>query len=103
MLFIVVVKILFLRLVILQLLKFSNNFMTGPQELKVLVELAMISGGETDMDTAKITCLHTSCLAFSPLIFDLKPSFGFEQLMKACSPVWKAAERNRDLPIMLVS
>ena len=77
--------------------------MTGPQELKVLVDLAMISGGETDMETAKITCLHTSCLAFSPLIFDLKPNFGFEQLMKACSPVWKAAERNRNIPFMLVS
>ena len=79
----------------------SNSFL-GPQELKVLVDLAIISAGEADMETYKITCLHTSCLGFAPLIFDLKPTFGFEKLMRACEPVWNAVDADPTLPEKLV-
>jgi len=75
----------------------------GPQELKVLVDLAIISAGETDMETARITCLHTSCLGFAPLIFDLQSSFGFDELMKTCEPVWNAVDTDHSLPQKLVS
>ena len=78
-------------------------FSLGPQELKVLVDLAIISAGETDIETARITCLHTSCLGFAPLIFDLKPSFGFNELMNTCDPVWSAVDTDPDLPDKLVS
>ncbi|XP_068694646.1 E3 ubiquitin-protein ligase rnf213-alpha-like isoform X2 [Montipora foliosa] len=74
----------------------------GPQELKVLVDLAIISAGETDTETARITCLHTSCLGFAPLIFDVKPSFGFNTLMKTCKPVWDAVESDPKLPDKLI-
>ena len=74
----------------------------GPQELKVLVDLAIISAGETAMETARITCLHTSCLGFAPLIFDLKPSFGFDELMITCEPVWSAVDADPTLPTKLV-
>ena len=79
------------------------SFSLGPQELKVLVDLAIISAGETDIETARITCLHTSCLGFAPLIFDLKPSFGFKKLMKTCDPVWSAVDTDPTLPDKLVS
>jgi len=79
----------------------SNSFL-GPQELKVLVDLAIISAGEADMETYKITCLHTSCLGFAPLIFDLEPTFGFEELMEACKPVWNAVDADPTLPKKLV-
>ena len=78
-------------------------FSLGPQELKVLVDLAIISAGETDIETARITCLHTSCLGFAPLIFDLKPSFGFNELMTTCDPVWSAVDTDPTLPEKLVS
>lgn len=74
----------------------------GPQELKVLVDLAIISAGETDKETARITCLHTSCLGFAPLIFDLKRSFGFDDLMRICEPVWTAMDADPALPKKLV-
>ena len=77
-------------------------FIIGPQELKVLVDLAIISAGETDMETTRITCLHTSCLGFAPLIFDLKPSFGFDKLMSTCEPVWSAVDADPTLPDKLV-
>lgn len=66
------------------------------------MDLAIISAGETDMETARITCLHTSCLGFAPLIFDLKPSFGFDALMTTCEPVWSALDADPTLPKKLV-
>ena len=74
----------------------------GPQELKVLVDLAMISGGETDLETARITCLHSSCLGFAPLIFELQATCGFQQLMAACQPVWDAMAGDPALHLKLV-
>jgi len=68
----------------------------------VLVDLAIISAGETDMETTRITCLHTSCLGFAPLIFDLQPSFGFDELMRTCEPVWSALDADPTLPKKLV-
>ena len=76
------------------------------QELKVLVDLALISAGESDMETDRISSLHTSCLGFAPLIFDLKETperkVNFDLLMKACDPVWKAVEADQRLPHKLV-
>ena len=58
------------------------------------------------METDRISSLHTSCLGFAPLIFDLKESEGrrvsFDQLMNACDPVWKAVETDQMLPKKLV-
>ena len=62
----------------------------------------MISAGETDMETARITCLHTSCLGFAPLIFDLKPTFGIEELMTTCEQVWSVVDADPTLPMQLV-
>ena len=78
----------------------------APQELKVLVDLALITAGESDMETDRISSLHTSCLGFAPLIFDLKETkdhkVSFDQLMKACDSVWKAVEADKTLPKKLV-
>ena len=78
----------------------------APQELKVLVDLALITAGESDMETDRISSLHTSCLGFAPLIFDVKETkdhkVSFDQLMKACDPVWRAFEADKTLPKKLV-
>ena len=66
------------------------------------MDLAIISAGETDIETTRITCLHTSCLGFAPLIFDLQPCFGFDELMRTCEPVWSALEGDPTLPKKLV-
>ena len=82
------------------------NGFTATQELKVLVDLALISAGESDMETHRISSLHTSCLGFAPLIFDLRESeeqkVNFDDLVKACDPVWKAVETDHKLPQKLV-
>ena len=66
------------------------------------MDLAIISAGETDMETARITCLHASCLGFAPLIFDLENSVGFNRLMRICEPVWNAVDADPKLPEKLV-
>ena len=82
------------------------NCSAATQELKVRVDLALISAGESDMETDRISSLHTSCLGFAPLIFDLKESeeqqVSFNDLVKACDPVWKAVETDHSLPQKLV-
>jgi len=82
------------------------NGFTATQELKVLVDLALISAGESDMETDRISSLHTSCLGFAPLIFDLRESekqkVNFDDLVKACDPVWKAVKTDQKLPQKLV-
>ena len=70
------------------------------------MDLALITAGESDMETDRISSLHTSCLGFAPLIFDLKETedykVSFERLMKACDPVWQAVEADKTLPKKLV-
>ena len=66
------------------------------------MDLAIISAGDTDIETTRITCLHTSCLGFAPLIFHLQPSFGFNELMRTCEPVWIALDADPSLPEKLV-
>ena len=66
------------------------------------MDLAIISAGETDMETARITCLHASCLGFASLIFDLENSVGFSRLMRICEPVWNAVDADPKLPEKLV-
>ena len=75
----------------------------GPQELKVFVDLAMISAGESDQEIDRISFMHTSCLGFGSLIFGLETDHGFQQLMDLCQPVWQAVQANRNLPDQLVS
>ncbi|PFX19442.1 E3 ubiquitin-protein ligase RNF213 [Stylophora pistillata] len=87
------------------LVEWLRSTIKSTQELKVLVDLALISAGESDMETKRITSLHTSCLGFAPLIFDLKETeddkVSFDQLIKACEPVWKAVETDPMLPTKL--
>ncbi|KAJ7339375.1 hypothetical protein OS493_005769 [Desmophyllum pertusum] len=85
-----------------RLVEWLRATITSTQELKVLVDLALISAGESPMETDRISSLHSSCLGFAPLIFDLRESeehrVNFDHLMKACDPVWKAMESDHKLP-----
>ena len=73
------------------------------QELKVFVDLAMISAGEDDREIDRISYMHTSCLAFGSLIFGYRQDLGFKELMKLCQPVWQAVDANPNINKKLVS
>ena len=44
------------------------------EQLKVFVDLALASCGETDFDITRVTCLRSVCYHLAPLIFDLRPN-----------------------------
>ena len=75
----------------------------GKEEVKTLVDLAMMSAGESDIETDRVSFLHTTALGFAPFIFDLDKETGFSQLMSICESVWKEIEENETLPKRLVS
>ena len=79
------------------------NFISDEQELKVFVDLAMISAGEEDMEIDRISCMHTSCLGFGSLIFGYRPDHGFNELIQLCKPVWQVVDANPSLGKKLVS
>ena len=78
-------------------------FVEGLKELKVFVDLALISAGEQPMDIDKVQALNTAVLGYSALIFDLTPDSDYDALIRKCQQVWKELETNRDLPQKLVS
>lgn len=71
--------------------------------MKTLVDLAMMSAGEGDIETDRVSCLHTTALGFAPFIFDLDKSTSFGGLISACESVWKEVEENKTLLDKLVS
>ncbi|XP_018090579.1 E3 ubiquitin-protein ligase RNF213 isoform X2 [Xenopus laevis] len=72
--------------------------LTDINELKVFVELASISAGENDMDVDRVACFHDAVLGYSSLLYDLRPNFGFHQLMKCLQKLWKALDADQNLP-----
>ncbi|XP_048586969.1 E3 ubiquitin-protein ligase rnf213-alpha-like isoform X2 [Nematostella vectensis] len=80
------------------LVKWLKETIRDTSALSTLVDLAMISAGENDMEVDRIFHFHTSCLSFAPLIFNLSEECGFEELMMICEPVWKAVQQDKELP-----
>lgn len=77
-------------------------YLGGREDVKTLVDLAMMSAGESDIETDRVSCLHTTALGFAPFIFDLNNEIDFNQLMNLCESVWKEIEGNATLPKKLV-
>ena len=76
----------------------------GMKELKVLVDLAMISAaGQGDIEVERVSCLHTAVTGYASLIYDLKKTDGCEEFLAKCKPIWKAVESDPGLPKKLVS
>ena len=76
--------------------------LTDVQELKVFVDLAMISAGETDMEVDRVSCFHRAATGYAPFIFELKGNVGYRELLGMTQKVWKALETDADLPKKLV-
>ncbi|XP_071342169.1 E3 ubiquitin-protein ligase rnf213-alpha-like isoform X2 [Trachinotus anak] len=93
------------RRVCLQELSLRKNFVlwvkkaiAGISELKVFVDLASISAGETDLDVARVACFHDAVLGYSSVLYGLKQDSDFRDFMAAATELWRALENDRDLP-----
>lgn len=74
------------------------------KELKVLVDLAMISAsGQGDIEEQRVSCLHSAVTGYASLIYDLHANDGLKEFLTKCEPVWKAVQSDPALPKKLVS
>jgi len=72
---------------------------TGPKEVKVLVDLAMISAtGQGDLEVQKVSCLHAAATGYAPLIYDMKREMGFREFLPLCQAVWRTLDVDDKLP-----
>ena len=58
--------------------------------MKVFVEMMSIAAGEYDYEVDRVACFEASCLAFSPMIFELEIESGFTELYSACEKTAKS-------------
>ena len=73
------------------------------QQVKVLVDLAMISAtGQGDMEVARVSVLHVAVTGYSALIYDLPQDADFRLFYQQCQEVWKNLEADPALPKKLV-
>ncbi|XP_013380377.1 uncharacterized protein LOC106151587 [Lingula anatina] len=73
----------------------------GTKELNVLVELAMIQAGETDMEVDRVSILHDAAIGFAPLIYEVQADCDFHQFLHQCELVWNALDNDKHLPVKL--
>ena len=66
------------------------------------MDLAMMSAGESDIETDRVSCLHTTALGFAPFIFDLEKDAGLNELIDICDKVSEEIKENESLPEKLV-
>jgi len=85
------------------LFKIKLLIVAGQKELKVFVDLAMMSAGDEPMNIAKVQCLHSAAIGYSPLIFDLNLVCSYESLLEMFQSVFTQLQSNPKLPDHLVS
>lgn len=74
----------------------------GRSDVKVYVELATITAGETDREIDQVFCFHDAAMGYSSLIYSLPPSAGFRDFMKCAEQVFEIQARDERLPEKLV-
>ncbi|GAB0180509.1 E3 ubiquitin-protein ligase rnf213-alpha-like [Grus japonensis] len=72
-------------------------------EIPVFMELASISAGENDIDIDKVQFFCDAIAASAPIIFDLRPTSGFERLSAALSFISKTTAKDNNLPKKFMS
>ena len=90
---------------VLQFLMFMFCFIIfqGPRDVKTFVDLLSISAGESDYEADRVSCLHTCCVVFEPIIFHLDETSGPEEIISACETIRNSLERDPDILNKLVS
>ncbi len=68
------------------------------QELKVFVDLASISAGDTDMEVDKILCFQRAMIGYAPLIFEISKAPALLEVIRAAELVFRNLADNRGLP-----
>jgi len=60
-----------------------------------MIDLCMVAAGEVPMEVDRVSCFNSAVMGFSPLVFNLNPNSGFDQLLAACYEVWENVANER--------
>jgi len=75
-----------------------NSKFSDIGEVKTMSDLALISAGETPMEVDRVSCFVSAVMGFSPLIFELDETAGWDEFYDACEQVWSNVRRDPKLP-----
>ena len=62
-------------------IKWARDTLIDRQQMKVFIDLALTSCGESDFNINRITCLRSVCFHLAPLIFDMRPKCDYKQFL----------------------
>ncbi|CAN0131544.1 unnamed protein product [Rangifer tarandus platyrhynchus] len=84
-----------------EFISWVQEALRGIPELKVFVDLASISAGENDIDVDRVACFHDAVQGYTPLLYELDTSAGFDEFMQHLRELWKALDNDHNLPTKL--
>ena len=82
---------------------FCLSAFIDPKEVKVFVEMMSIAAGEHDYEVDRVAFFEASCLAFSPIIFELNNDSGFAEVYNACEKTAASLTEDPNIIDKLVS
>ncbi|XP_062382955.1 E3 ubiquitin-protein ligase rnf213-beta [Sardina pilchardus] len=84
------------------LVDWVQNNLKKLSDVKVFVDLASISAGENDTEIDRVANFHDAVMGYSPLLYSMQPTSGFEEFMGCTKQLWDTLERDEKLPEKLV-
>ncbi|XP_078736318.1 E3 ubiquitin-protein ligase rnf213-alpha-like [Lampetra fluviatilis] len=84
-----------------QLLVWIKSTLKNLTELKVFVDLASITAGESDLEVDRVAFFHDAVQGYSPLLYDLAAGAGFPELADAARSVWRSLDSDANLTLKL--
>ncbi|XP_061431037.1 LOW QUALITY PROTEIN: E3 ubiquitin-protein ligase rnf213-alpha-like [Lethenteron reissneri] len=84
-----------------QLLVWIKGTLKNLTELKVFVDLASITAGESDLEVDRVAFFHDAVQGYSPLLYDLPAGAGFPELADAARSVWRSLDSDANLTLKL--
>ncbi|XP_051523957.1 E3 ubiquitin-protein ligase rnf213-beta-like isoform X2 [Myxocyprinus asiaticus] len=79
------------------LIKWVQTQIPSLKDLKVFMELATISAGENDADIDRLASFETAVVGYSPLLYSLLNSAGFEEFIVCAKQVWGTVDKDEKL------
>ena len=81
-----------------EFIKWARDTLVDRQQMKVFIDLALTSCGESDFNINRITCFRSVCFSLAPLIFDIHPQCDYKQFLDLFnSAIEQIVERERFL------
>ncbi|XP_047673206.1 E3 ubiquitin-protein ligase rnf213-beta isoform X2 [Tachysurus fulvidraco] len=85
-----------------KLVDWVKSTIKNRSELKVFTDLASISAGENDLEIDKLRNFQDAVMGYSPFLYSLHETAGFEDFLALAQEVWDALQKDEKLPEKLI-